>query len=141
MEGLIAWAEERRKIQELPCLVWRQTLPQHFSTSDGVYERDHERVHAGVAATARDRSKLSKGCCEPLNEGLLGGEQKFNDVTDAMLKGSGIRIANLYKAFVPLYQQHVGCSRSKHLVDCTNYQNEVYMLANLMTVKYIKPVF
>jgi hypothetical protein len=131
VNGLIAWAEERRKTQEQPCLVWRQTLPQHFATPDGVYQKNHP------ALTIRDRSK---GCCEPHELGARGG-QKFNDVTDELLKAAGIRIAPLYRAFVPLYKQHLGCSRSRHLVDCTNYKPEVYTLANIMTVRHTKPLY
>jgi hypothetical protein len=127
VNGLVNWVQEQKQKQTAPCVLWRQTLPQHFHTQTGIYGESHS-----VLDQAR-----GKGCCTPLEEAQQG-EQKFNDFSDKLMTEAAIRIVPVYRSIAPLYMQHTACSRRGPKNDCSNYNREVYSLVNLLTLSTIE---
>lgn len=151
VNGFLKWAG---KVQSAsanhgqPCILWRQTFPQHFSTPTGVY----------ATAQAKSTSRAG-GCCKPIEYHGDGGgnlrlgrphskinleyqsQQKHNDVTNLIIKDTSIPSLHMYPVLEPLYWAHPGCDHPReNYADCTHWDrasgvNE--LLSELMLVEIV----
>ena len=99
-----------------PCVLWRQTLPQHFDTANGTYS-------PVASLTSKERLWLVKdwkfeafreihhspNCCKPVHQ----PSQKFGATADPLIAQAGIPIIDLYQVGAPLWWAHTGCVRGK----------------------------
>ena len=115
--GFTSWLRSARAAPKpLPCLMWLQSLPQHFPTPDGTYRKSWLFDEQCAASNAHSRANLStfltgdgRGCV-PLSLDQLGNSrQRFNDVTDAIVSEVKLPIVESWRVVVDHSQDHPGC--------------------------------
>jgi hypothetical protein len=91
-----------------PIVLWRETLPQHFDTPDGTFQKGNQKrcVH--------NRDVL----CKPIK---VSGEQKFNSFSNPRVAAFGIPIVEVFDMVKPYWYLHRGCIDAQEFVDCTHF--------------------
>lgn len=120
------------------CLVWRETLPQHFpNTRTGAFNPlwVGPNVHhiASRNASLTNSLQVSMACdpsmpnqCAPIPPAVLGFDQGYNEPANAALlkvardQGGRVQVARAYKPLLMMYDDHPGCSGSGNL-DCSHF--------------------
>ena len=120
--SLLAWHQETPAAQR-PCTIWRETLPQHWNTADGTFDK---------IWVDKEAARMLPYCCKPLasmeelqhtgpgrpaNRSL----QKWNDLANPLVAGR-MPILRLFRSFEPLYDQHFGpgCGDCTHWSEAAN---------------------
>jgi len=88
-----------------PCVLWRQTLPQHFPTHDGTYQRGW----LFDEACGLQGFPTSQSGCVPVPPALNSSQQRFNDVTDGMVSAAQIPAIASWNLAASLWKEHPGC--------------------------------
>ena len=155
--GFVQWLSSARRAAaasngpSLPCLLWMQSLPQHFPTPDGTYRRNwlfDEKCNTNSAnSSALTLATIGDGSgCAPLPRGLpSGSQQRFNDMTDGIIADVGLPAIGAWRLAAEHWDEHSGCicyptawiNRSatavskthcgqmwfkRHVLDCTHFQ-------------------
>jgi hypothetical protein len=122
----VRWYKGFESQASRPCVIWKQTLPQHFHSADGGY----------VAANIHDVSKVKfdalmsrpGGCCAaiPKNSTTPSCCQRFNALADPLVKEAEIPHVDIYKALATVPFLHNGCVLGRHgkerMLDCTHWK-------------------
>lgn len=142
VQALLAWLTATRA-DARPCVVWRETLPQHFPTADGTFEQltecPHQQRHeqpsaslplppgsAGLHQKAREHQPADHASCKPMPSGVRS--QAFNDEVTPLVAAAGVPLARVFEPLRALWADHGGCpSASKggqsggaYFLDCTH---------------------
>jgi hypothetical protein len=104
---------ERRN---MPIVLWRETSPQHFNTSNGHYPGDSapERFKSCAPATASraSGSALGNECipnCLPTNW--------HNEAANSLAQSSCVTIIHMWKELICLHDYHKGRGDCAHMLD------------------------
>ena len=116
-DGLVRWwsrtTTSTSALRDRPCLLWLQTLPQHFPTPDGTYQRKwlFDEQCGTVAQTSHpDQVRRGDGLGCKRIQTLGGSRQRFNDVTDSIVKAAGIPTIHSWAVAAPDWDEHPGCT-------------------------------
>jgi hypothetical protein len=93
VEAMLQWHQRLDK-KTRPCVLWRETTPQHFDSVDGTY------ALANIHGTSDSES------CHALR--TVEGKQKFNAFSNKILEGSSIPIIRVWDTFAPMHEMHLG---------------------------------
>ena len=133
-------------VSQRPCVVWRETLPQHFRSPTGEIPLNPTNGSAfitlcahkvavtptgsGTDSGAGPFSGFSGGGCSPLSMGDAAGKQQFNAAAEALLpepsRDQRWGIARVYHEAKPYWYEKVGCSGNgsgylgPQKLDCTH---------------------
>ena len=95
VESFLAW---RHASPTRPCIVWRETTPQHFASSDGTFKSGD--------GPWRTSDPLAP-CCARLNYTEVAGQhQRFNEVSTPMMLRAGVPVAQVWAALAPHWDLH-----------------------------------
>ena len=81
-----------------PCLLWRETFPQHFNTTTGTF-----------GGFFGGRCSDGPQCRAITADALKGGRQMFNGVTNPLVSQAGIPIIRVFNAALSFWQLHPDC--------------------------------
>ena len=115
VKDFIAWREGMGK--NTHCVVWRQTLPQHFDSPSGDWDGDLLHGAPAIIANARNHST---SCCKPLND-QFQLTQKHNPISDQLVDEAKIPNIKLWTSAAGLWKFHKDCEEST--TDCTHWNS------------------
>lgn len=121
-QDFISWTKEKRPFDKDLCVVWRQTLPQHFPTDTGDWKE--ALMHNSKEAVAEAKN-ANTSCCAPRSPG--GSLQQYNQVTDPMLRDAQVPNIQLFRAMEGLWKYHNDCDEKG--ADCTHWTRPAADLA------------
>ena len=120
VHAIIAWHKSQGSAS--PCVLWRETLPQHFQTLDGAFPECSSCCGRSLREDCwlPNRSDAAYAqCCAPLTS--HAGTQPFNNVSTPIVQSAGIPIVRIYTRLAPMWQSHIGCpSAHPGYPDCTH---------------------
>ena len=97
VKSFLAW---RHASPTRPCIVWRETTPQHFASSDGTFQHGN-----GPWRTSDPLGRAP--CCARLNHTELAGQhQRFNEMSTPMLLRAGVHVARVWAALAAHWDLH-----------------------------------
>ena len=142
VKSFLAW---RHASPTRPCIVWRETTPQHFASSDGTFQHGD--------GPWRSSDPLGRApCCARLNHTEVAGQhQRFNEVSTPMLLRAGVHVARVWTALAPHWDLHgpmnaTGCvlrrinedmrrgAGASDYVDCVHWHDKVSAWLGLASV-------
>ena len=114
-ENVRALAEWLRagKPNTRPCVVWRESLPQHFVTLDGTFFTFHRCAQGSTSSPG----------CGPISAAGLASGQRYNLAALAALNSTHIPVAKVFAPTAPFWWEHPGCLVDRTHLDCTHVQH------------------
>lgn len=113
-----------------PCLLWRETLPQHFASADGTFPRANLSASETRDGIRSARCRAAAAQCAPLRaEAVFGpGGQKFNEAVNGVLERARIPLLRVYRRATACWGLHTDCAADVELpdhfpraADCTHW--------------------
>jgi len=100
-----------------PIVLWRETTPQHFQSSNGMYPgRGFGKPKRCSAMTPEMLlGKGLKGACQP----ECTHANIRNELTNAVLAKSSVPVLHVWQGLIPFYDQHL------YAGDCTHWSRSV----------------
>lgn len=127
-EDFISWTKEKQPFDKKLCVVWRQTLPQHFPTENGDWKQalNHQASEALLEA-----KRANTSCCAPRSPGAAGNLQQYNRISDPILRDARVPNIQLFRAMEGLWKYHRDCDSvlSPRTADCTHWLDPAVELA------------
>lgn len=136
---LATWHRNAVKQQQAPCMLWMETLPQHFDSWDGRYiapssseaptnVTDKEGLYSQWPSNGNEVDPRCQ--CRPLDvaRDQNGHHQRFNDISSPLISQAGISMIHVYSLLVQRWDLHLGCRMigNRTRKDCTHYRPEAY---------------
>jgi hypothetical protein len=123
---VVSWYKGFKPQTSRPCVIWKQTLPQHFQSADGGY-LGAANIHNVPEAEFDALMSRPGGCCTaivPNNSATSNSCQRFNTISDPLVKEAKIPQVNIYKALAAVPFLHNGCKviGKERLLDCTHWK-------------------